>query len=265
MEEFEIEADDGVSLKTEVRYGKNNPVGTVLLCHGITSDMDESGNIFGQFAEKASQKGFDVIRFSYRGHGESEGDDIGVTISGEMLDLKSVYNYAEENLHQPITIIAASFGAVSTCLSLPYISDSLNAIALWNPVLDLEETFLDPHLPWGERNFTGEQIDLLHENGYLRIDESFKVNRVMFEEFNWYDPYEYYVNSELPSIIIHGDQDDLVPYQVSASAASEKLNCDLVTLQNTGHGLNSAEEDIPDQAKKTEAIEATINWLEDTY
>jgi alpha/beta superfamily hydrolase len=50
--------------------------------------MDEGG-MFVRLADRLAAKGFDLLRFSFRGHGHSGGTQIGLTIAGEMLDLQA--------------------------------------------------------------------------------------------------------------------------------------------------------------------------------
>src|SRR5207249_6106545 len=45
----------------------------------------------------------------------------------------------------PVSIVESSFGAVSTTLSLRELP--VSSVVLWQPVLDLRGTFLDPSLP----------------------------------------------------------------------------------------------------------------------
>ena len=93
--------------------------------------------MFVRLADRLASEGFAVLRFSFRGHGHSGGTQRGVTIAGEMLDLQAATELALRGYGPPLRIVAASFGAVSTLLSLPYLRERLAALVLWNPVLDL--------------------------------------------------------------------------------------------------------------------------------
>jgi alpha-beta hydrolase superfamily lysophospholipase len=53
----------------------------------------------------------------------------------------------------PLSIVATSFGAVSTALSLRCLDARLHGLVLWCPVLDVRHTFIEPELPWGLENF----------------------------------------------------------------------------------------------------------------
>jgi hypothetical protein len=66
---------------------------------------------------------------------------------------------------------------------------------LWNPVLDLRHTFIEPSLPWGVENFGPTQQALLSSQGFLLLDGTFTVGRVSFEKMRLYDPRAFHSES----------------------------------------------------------------------
>ncbi|MGY2125906.1 alpha/beta hydrolase [Nocardia gipuzkoensis] len=151
MEDITVRSVDGVRLDTALHPASSSTGrGVVLLVHGITVDMDEGGGMFIRLAEQLDAAGFNVVRFSFRGHGNSGGTPRGVTVAGECLDLQAAVEAVRERFPGPLSIVAASFGAVSTTLSLPWLESTLHRLVLWNPVLDLRRTFVEPEWP-GER------------------------------------------------------------------------------------------------------------------
>ncbi len=156
------------------------------------------------------------------------------------------------------SVVAASFGAVSTCLSLGYLESRLRALVLWNPVLDLRRTFLEPSLPWGRENFGPTQRAQLASRGFLSIDGTFEMGRVLFEEMRHYHPLDYFVRSGVPALVVHGDRDSAVPYDVARSAADGRSRCDFHTVVGSDHGFDSRE-------REDEAVEVTVSWLARQY
>jgi len=257
MQSIKIYSIDGIELDATLHLSLcAHRLGGIIQAHGITADMDEGG-MFVRLANRLAETGFDVLRFTYRGHGRSGGTQRGVTIAGEMLDLQAVLDIAYRRLTKPLGIVAASFGAVSTCLLLPYIRE-LRGLVLWNPVLDLKRTFIESSLPWGRSNFNEENIKHLKSDGYLLLDNSFEIGQVLYEEMKHYNPYRYFVQSSIPSIIIHGDKDTYVPYDVSAIACKERNNCEMHTIEGSDHGFDGRE-------KEDTAITITTSWLEKRF
>lgn len=258
MELFNLKSVDGISLEAAIHKAQTKfPIGTVIQAHGITADMDESG-MFVRLAGRLANAGFDVIRFSFRGHGKSGGTQRGTTIAGELLDLQAVVDYTEEVFCKPFSIIAASFGAVSTCLSLRYLEKRLKGVVLLNPVLDLQKTFIHPELPWGKMNFNAQSVKQLMSQGYFLLDGEFEIGRVLYEEWRYFKPYEFFIASATPSIIIHGDKDTYVPYEVSKVMCQRHQNCKLFTIKDSDHGFEKREH-------ADEAIDITIDWIKSIY
>lgn len=254
MTSFELPSVDGISLDVTLHTGTNCPIsGTVVLAHGITVDKDEGG-MFLRLADGLARRGLTVIQFSFRGHGRSEGTQRGMTISGEMLDLQAIIEFAVRAHPERLSLVAASFGAVPVSLSLPYLGDQLQAMVLWNPVLDLCRTFVNPELPWGRQNFSHEQQRMLRSVGYLLVDDEFQMGRVLFDEMRLYRPVDCFIASAVPALVVHGDQDTYVSYDIARSAAAARRNCDFHTVRGSDHGFDTRD-------REDEAIRVTIDWL----
>jgi pimeloyl-ACP methyl ester carboxylesterase len=247
-----LAAADGVPLDAVMhRSADRERRGAVILAHGITVDMDEGG-MFVRLAECLAAEGFTTLRFSFRGHGKSGGSQRGATIAGEMLDLDAAVGRATQEHDGPLAIVAASYGAVSGTLSLPFL-DQLQSLVLWNPVLDLRHTFLEPELPWGRENFGPRQQEELRRTGVLLVDGTFELGRVMFQEMERYDPRQSFVESRVPALVIHGDRDSYVSYDIARSAGGEQ-GADFHTILGSDHGFDSP-------AREDEAIRTTVEWL----
>ncbi|MGH3824287.1 MAG: alpha/beta hydrolase family protein [Pseudonocardiaceae bacterium] len=256
MQQLELVSIDGIRLDAAVHppAGKRTG-GTAIQAHGITTDMDEGG-MFVRLAERLSDAGFTVLRFSFRGHGRSGSTQRGMTIAGEMLDLQAVFDHAAQHHPGPVSIVAASFAAVPTSLSLPYLNGELSCLVLWNPVLDLQRTFVEPELPWGTDNYSPAQQALLRSQGFILIDGEFELGRVIFEEFRHYGdrPWKSFVASTVPALVVHGDRDSYVSYDIAFAAASASRNCTFHTVAASDHGFDSRE-------REDEAITVTVDWL----
>ena len=256
-----LQTPDGLTLAAVRHRAEGSTKGTVLLAHGLAQDMDEGG-MFVRLTDRLTRAGFDAVRFTYRGHGNSDGDPSGVTVAGERLDFETAFGYATDTHPAPYFVIAKSFGAVSTCLSLDRFRDEISGVVLWNPVLDVEGTFLDPKLPWGVRNFTGEQLTDLQESGTLSVDGRFEMGRVLYDELRRYNPGQRFKEHSLPALVIHGDADEIVPYEDARRVAMQS-GADFHTVRGAGHGFVRPDEPTPGRRDNREQDRRTIEWLED--
>lgn len=76
----------------------------------------------------------------------------------------------------------------------------------------------------------------------------------MFEEMRHYHPVDQFVGSRVPTLVVHGDQDSAVPYDVARSAAESRDGCDFHTVVGADHGFDGRE-------REDEAIDVTVSWL----
>lgn len=258
VEEIALTALDGVRLDARLhRPSTREPLGVVVQAHGITADMDEGG-MFARLADQLTDAGFVVLRFSFRGHGRSGGSSRGVTIAGELLDLQAALDYVTARRFGEMSIVAASFGAVATAQLLHHVEGQLRGLVLWNPVLDLRRTFLEPELPWGKENFGPEPLRALETRGFLTVDDDFELGKVLFDEFRCWDPRAAFVASSVPALVVHGDRDTAVSYEIALDAAAARGNCDVHTVVGSDHGFDSRE-------REDEAIGVTVDWLARQY
>lgn len=251
---MQLTSIDGVRLEAAVHTAREQGArGAVIQVHGINADMAEGG-MYARLAERLADADFNVLRFSFRGHGGSGGTQRGATIAGEMLDFQAAVEYVTERFPGRLSVVASSFGAVATSLSLPWLGERLDRLVLWNPVLDLRRTFVDPELPWGVENFSAEQQQRMATQGFLTLDGEFEVGRVLFQEFGHYQPMDYMLASEVPTLVVHGDRDSAVSFEIAQEAAAAKPNTEFHTVVGSDHGFDSRE-------REDEAVEVTTSWL----
>lgn len=254
METFAIPSMDGIALDVSVHSScAAEHRGIVVHVHGITATKDEGG-LFVRNAEQLCDAGFSAIRFSFRGHGASGGTPRGVTIAGELMDVQTVVRYAADRWSGPLFVVAASFGAVSTVVSLDALSPLVSGLVLWNPVLDLRATFLAPTLPWGVRNFNSDRQAELRKTGVLTMDNGFEINPILFQEFEIYRPDIAFTDSDIPALVVHGDRDAAVPYSVAHDLATRRARTQFHQLSGANHGFGDIE-------SRDGALRITRQWL----
>jgi len=128
---------------------KNNNEKVIILCHGLTINKDEDG-IFIELSESLVKNGFDCFRFDFRGHGESSGKQEEMTVSGELTDLTTIFNFIKDKNYKKIGLLGASFGGGIVSLFSSFNQENIFALVLWNPVLDYS-SWIYPKNNW-EKN-----------------------------------------------------------------------------------------------------------------
>jgi pimeloyl-ACP methyl ester carboxylesterase len=99
-----------------------------------------------------------------------------------------------------------------------------------------------------------KQQEYLCQHGYLLIDREFELGRVLFEEMETYRPVDHFVDSDVPSLVVHGDRDSYVSYEVAKQAAARQGGAEFHTVEGSDHGFDTREHE-------DEAIMVTVDWL----
>jgi alpha/beta superfamily hydrolase len=116
--------------------------GTVVVCHPHpTQGGTMTHPILGAIAKKLSSVGFTVVRFNFRGVGESTGThDDGI---GELSDVASVIGMVDDELPPLAGITGWSFGAAMALLWQARSNSTVPYVGIAPPV----ESALTPNLP----------------------------------------------------------------------------------------------------------------------
>jgi pimeloyl-ACP methyl ester carboxylesterase len=167
---------DGLTLDGRANEPRRpSPLAAAVLVHGINTDLDEGG-MYARLADRLADDGIGVLRFSFRGHGRSAGSARGVTIAGEMLDLEAAIAEARNRWRGvPLVLVASSMGAIAALETAHFTRPDF--LVLWNPVLDLRRTFVEPELPWGQQNFHAGAWTAAERDGFLLLDGEFQLGR----------------------------------------------------------------------------------------
>ena len=237
---FAIASSDGIKLDALVNRPEH-PVGSMLLAHGFSADLHEEG-AFDLLTERLLDAGISVVRFSFRGHGKSDGEQTGMTIAGERHDLIAAYEWMTENLPGPYGLLGASFGGVSTTLEHASLRPAPFCLALWNPALEIGHVF------------GADLLDSARRRGYAQINPNFRVGLPFIEEREYYHGnLGLHHLGEVPALIVHGTNDVQVPLASSIAAATVP-HVDLVVLHGASHGFH-------EPRWEEEAVRVTVDWV----
>ncbi|MBS3052660.1 MAG: alpha/beta fold hydrolase [Candidatus Aenigmarchaeota archaeon] len=226
----------------------------IILAHGITVNKDEDG-AFINLARELSKNGYTVLRFDFRGHGESDLKSKDFTITTGLEDLAASVNFMRDSGISKMGLLGASFSGGTSSVFAGKNPNAVNCLTLWNPLIDYNEVF-NPRLPWAVKNFTLENFKLLQTQGYFELGEKrFIVGKKLFEEMKKVQPWQYFEKIDCPTLIAHGNKDSYVSYQnaLRYSSLLKALN-KFETIENAEHGFHKPWE-------QRRAIELTVNWF----
>jgi len=237
-----IETSDGLKLDATMTYAKTDTGRFAILCHGITDDKNESG-AFISLSQELADIGINSVRFSFRGHGESEGMQSDFDVAGQVTDLCSVIDLIATLRVRTVSLVAASFGAAAVAYLPETYRARIARLAMWNPVLDFAETFVQPTLPWGIQYFGEKGQAEIDQQGFILVDGRFHLGKKLWGSFKELSPERQLVEGSTPVLIVHGTDDTYTPYSASLRLSGMRPNTTLVTIPGGDHGFPVAEEE----------------------
>ena len=202
---------------------KDNPI--IILVHGFHSNKDRKTAVTLQ--NLLNKHNFSTFRIDLFGHGESEGNIEDITISEAVDDIKNAISYLKDQGFTKIGLLGSSFGGIASIMVASQ-SNDIYVLALKCPVSNYEEK---------ERARIGDEgIKEWKEKGYI-IRET-KRKWKFYEDFKNNNGYEAAKNIKIPTIIVHGDKDDVVSVEQSKKTASIIENCRLEIIEGTDHDFS---------------------------
>jgi len=251
---IDLESADGTTLEATVHPASraSRRPATIVAAHDLGMDMDEGG-MYLRLAERLAPLGVTTLRFSFRGHGGSGGSQRALTVAGLMVDLTSAVTVATVDYPGDLYLMASGFAAVPTSICLPNLP-ALAGLVLWQPVLDLRETFVEPRLPWGQSNFGAPTLLALERDGFALVDGEFAFGLDLFREMSQHDPIAALEASRVATLIVHGGRDARASHDTAAAVAAGRAECQFHSIHGAGRGFDAT-------AHEDEALDVTTRWI----
>lgn len=213
----------------------------VLLGHGVTGNMDRP--VVADTASALNAAGFDTLRFSYTGNGDSEGDFRESTISKEVGDLRAVIDVVLKAYSQ-VGYVGHSMGGAVGVLSAAQ-DDRIAALVSLAGMVETK-TF-------AETEFGEETPDegLMWEEETCPLSSAYMKD--LCEDIVSVIPSAEKV--EVPWLLIHGSADDVVLPQDTESIQALKGDAvNVVMVDGADHSFN-------EPAHKEQMTTTVAEWL----
>jgi alpha/beta superfamily hydrolase len=213
----------------------------VVLGHGVTGNKDRPVVVDPAAALNAA--GFDTLRFSFAGNGDSEGDFRDATISKEVGDLNAVLD-AVSSVYPKIAYIGHSMGGAVGVIQA---STDVRIRALIS-IAGMIDTKAFAETEFGEE--TPDQ-GLMWEEASCPLSSAF-----MTDLCHTHISLENKVETiTAPWLLLHGTADDVVLPKDSETVRRVKGdNVTIVTVEGADHSFNQP-------APKAELIDNIVAWL----
>ena len=198
----------------------------VITCHGLYSNKNSEKYV--GIARKFCGKGIGVLRFDFRGCGESGGRFEETSLTGRIEDLEDALDFVQEQGYENIGVMGSSLGGTVAILAASK-DERVKALVMWATPCHLDELF-QGEAPEGLEN--------------LRQDtRKYNVIKIVKE-------------NHCPVLIIHGNLDEQVPLshaEVLYKNANEPKKIEII---------EGADHRFTNQNHRRRAVELTLYWFE---
>lgn len=206
----------------------NASIPVVVLCHGFATTKESETYL--RLEKALNEVGLATFRFDFFGHGESDGKFEDITISEAIDDAVHAVSFMKEQGFKRIGLFGSSFGGMAALLAASK-TKSLFALVLKSPVSDSLGK-----IAAAEGNASPEQW---RKQGFIynesrRMGKQ-KLNYSFYEDSEKISGFEAAKEITVPTLIVHGSEDDVVPVEQSRKTASLIPGCRLEEIEGASH------------------------------
>ncbi len=177
----------------------------IIMCHGFTGHKAEAHRLFVDAARDFARHAIAVLRFDFRGSGDSAGEFRDMTVSREIEDARAALGYIASRTEVDSTrlgVLGLSLGGcVGACLAGT--DERVRALVLWAAVAHPERI--------------RDRFETAVGNSGVLDMEGWELGRPFLNELPEIQPLRDVAHYEGPSLVVHGTADESVP----ASDASD--------------------------------------------
>lgn len=251
FERVEFRNSKGLSLVGDLYRSKSST--GIIIVHGLGSDRHGSRGKFDKLAQDLNKNKHNVLAFDFSGNGESEGDTINVLT--EVGDLADAIRFLKDKGVNQLGLVGSSFGGWVSSMVYPEFTEDIKSIVLWAPVTNKMQS--------SESHYSQDQQQEVEDTGKMTlVDETKKRKKMIvegqvFKIWNNIDQQVLLSPIKIPVLIIHGDQDERIPYQDSEMAMQYlPIGSDLAIVKGADHSCSDPE-------YLGQFIKRTKNWFID--
>jgi len=227
----------------------------VIMCHGFTGQRMEAHFLFVKTARHLAANGITVLRFDFRGSGESEGEFADMTVEEEISDAEVALRFLLQQEfvdYNRVGVIGLSLGGcVAACLA-GRMNGFIKSTVLWSAAYKPGENLSALLAP--------ETEEVIERLGYVNVGGN-KVGKKFLEILAQIDPIKEISTYQGAALLIHGEA-DFIPYSL-AQQCYERLQqrkegkAKLYLVKGADHTFSSPE-------WEKEVITTTLEWLRET-
>lgn len=205
--------------------------------HGLNSNRRGEKAVY--FARQVARKGEAFASIDLTGHGDSEGDLLGLCLSRNIRDLARGIGFCEAKAgpFAAIHLVGSSMGGLTTLWYSSMNPDRVQANLVIAPAFEMAGRFLlglgkDRAREWrreGKIHIQTEFADFDLAYGFVKDESRYSTGGLMR-------------SLKTPTLIIHGSKDETVPCMLSQKFAARVESVELEVIEGGDHRLSAYKE-----------------------
>ena len=234
-EEYSISYDDKqlYGKITAPRDYKSKKLPTIVITHGLNNTLEQ----YEMYSQLLAKQGYLVYSFDFYGgsrQSKSGGQDmLNMSVKTELTDLTQVMEKLSSETFvdkSRMSLFGASQGGVVASLYAAAYPDRVHKLMLIFPAFVLFDNAKETYHELGSPDFNQLPDSLTHHNttlGKIYLIDALNID-IQAEQ----------AKITAPTLIIHGTDDAVVPYQYAVEASQTIPNAKLVTVEGGEHRID---------------------------
>ncbi len=245
--EIEIEVTPGEKTTLILAEPEKQAERIVLLCHGFMSDNASSTNL--ELSRRLLAEGIATCRFDFDGHGLQSRPLQEMLMSRCVQQVEAILDWLVAEAYGQIALLGSSYGGL-IALHGAARKEAVKVLALKCPVSNYPPLWRDrlgePGMKfWKENNL----LTFAGLDGRARLEYGF------YEDLLKFDTYKEARSIDVPTLIVHGDADEDVPF-----AQSEKL-FEILECEKSFGVIEGADHPFSKKEDFEEMLALIYNWF----
>jgi len=218
----------------------------VVMLHGFTGSRIEAWRLFVDLARAICGVGISVLRFDFRGHGDSPLPFEEFRLEYALEDAENAVRYVESVLRpRRLGLIGLSMGGHVAVKTAHRLGDKVSSLVLLAPGIDLGK-------------LVEVAINIVPRVGDFYIFGPLRLRREGVESLAKSNAMDLAEEIKAPTLIIHAKNDEVVPYAQSAEFYNRlRAEKKLVLLEEGGHVFATP-------ASRLRVLEEVTEWIKRT-
>ena len=222
---------DGLKVHAKIEFPKvqNEKMPVLVLIPGFTGHIEEE-HIIG-VSNAATDAGYVCLRAELYGHGKSDGNFYDHTIYLWLQESIRVINYAAALPYAEKIILAGhSQGGLLAVLAAGVMEDKVSALLPLSPATSIPADACRGHI-LGIDFDSNNLPEYIQSDNWKLSSNYIRVARML--------PLDAAVNNyNKPVLIIHGTEDEAVPYEYGKELSEKYANAELLSIEGDNHCYN---------------------------